>query len=134
MGGNQGLMAVPQHLRKESRLKYLYGVYQLEEEIVTLIANSSKKYSSVFRSVLIQDCDEALRSGRVANQLFPFYDKQIVIQRRYHLIKMIASVENIGTHVQLLIDGIRSADSLPESKRQKLSDRGQRIGEKCVEV
>lgn len=121
-------MSVPSWKRNVSKTEYLYQTYQLYKEVLHLIYNTSSKYRHSFGDMLIHDCDDALKHGRTANDIF-VKDEQTLTYRLYELSQMKSAVDNIGTHVYLYIEVLRHHDGISTNKTGKLYDRENRIGE-----
>lgn len=126
-------MSVPTWKRNVSKIEFLFQTYQLEKEIVQLIYNTPSKYRHSFGDTLILCCDEALRHGRTANDIY-VKDDQTLNLRLYELSQMKAAIDNVGTHVYVWIEAVRHHDGISPEKTAKYYDKEERIGILCDHI
>lgn len=125
-------MAVATWNRNESKLKYVYTIYQIEQLILQFIVNAPKKYQNMLGAVIMKECDQALYNARVAQSLFPVLDPEMLLQRRYHLLKAKSAIDTMCTHVTLWFDLLRTSGSLTEAQKAKVNKRLETISKSCV--
>lgn len=123
-------MSVPTWKRKPSKMEFLNKTLELETMILQMVVNTSKKYQDSIGAMLIHDCDEALRHGKVANAIYVM-SRQDLDNRSYELNQMRGAIDTIPCHIHIWAKVMKDSDAVSRNIKSKLQSKEERVAKMC---
>ena len=120
-------MSVPSWKREESRIEYLWQIYQFTIRMTEICSNKPKKYKNTFSGKLINMTCDAFTHAKTANEIY-IKTQQDYELRRNHLQEVIGLISSICTLADIFLETCKKS---PECKEEKVLKEQEYIGSQC---